>query len=43
LAKLWVPKREHFHYVDALPVLGTGKTDLRELKKLAMQHSGLSQ
>jgi acyl-[acyl-carrier-protein]-phospholipid O-acyltransferase/long-chain-fatty-acid--[acyl-carrier-protein] ligase len=28
LPKLWVPKREHFFAVDAIPVLGTGKVDL---------------
>jgi acyl-[acyl-carrier-protein]-phospholipid O-acyltransferase/long-chain-fatty-acid--[acyl-carrier-protein] ligase len=41
LPRLWVPKREHFHLVEALPVLGTGKTDLRELKRLALQRSGI--
>jgi acyl-[acyl-carrier-protein]-phospholipid O-acyltransferase/long-chain-fatty-acid--[acyl-carrier-protein] ligase len=40
LPKLWIPKREHFHLVEAIPTLGTGKTDLRELKRLALQRSG---
>ena len=35
LPKLWVPKREHFFAVDALPVLGTGKVDLRAARVTA--------
>jgi acyl-[acyl-carrier-protein]-phospholipid O-acyltransferase/long-chain-fatty-acid--[acyl-carrier-protein] ligase len=42
LPKLWIPKREHFYLVDALPVLGTGKTDLRELKRMALQKTGMA-
>ncbi|RPI08450.1 MAG: acyl-[ACP]--phospholipid O-acyltransferase, partial [Acidobacteriales bacterium] len=37
LPKLWVPKRENIHYVEALPTLGTGKLDLCRLKALAAQ------
>lgn len=32
LPRLWLPKRENLHQVDALPQLGTGKLDLRGLK-----------
>jgi acyl-[acyl-carrier-protein]-phospholipid O-acyltransferase/long-chain-fatty-acid--[acyl-carrier-protein] ligase len=37
LPKLWVPKKETIHYVEALPTLGTGKLDLCRLKALAAQ------
>lgn len=33
---LWLPKREHLYPVEELPVLGTGKRDLRALKVLAL-------
>ena len=29
LPKLWIPKRENLYYVDAIPLLGTGKVDLK--------------
>lgn len=35
LPKLWIPKPENFYYVDALPTLGTGKLDLKQVKALA--------
>jgi acyl-[acyl-carrier-protein]-phospholipid O-acyltransferase / long-chain-fatty-acid--[acyl-carrier-protein] ligase len=35
LPKLWVPKQESIHQVDALPTLGTGKIDLRGVRALA--------
>jgi len=35
LPKLWVPKKENFYKVDEFPVLGTGKTDFKQLKTLA--------
>jgi acyl-[acyl-carrier-protein]-phospholipid O-acyltransferase/long-chain-fatty-acid--[acyl-carrier-protein] ligase len=35
LPALWKPKTSQFFHVDALPVLGTGKTDLRGVKALA--------
>ncbi len=36
LPPLFRPKRRDFHRVEALPVLGTGKRDLRGLKALAL-------
>ena len=36
LPALWKPKSGQFVHVDALPVLGTGKLDLRAIKTLAM-------
>jgi acyl-[acyl-carrier-protein]-phospholipid O-acyltransferase/long-chain-fatty-acid--[acyl-carrier-protein] ligase len=36
LPKLWVPKREHVFAVEAIPVLGTGKVDLRAARVAAL-------
>jgi acyl-[acyl-carrier-protein]-phospholipid O-acyltransferase/long-chain-fatty-acid--[acyl-carrier-protein] ligase len=35
LPALWKPRANQFFHVDALPILGTGKTDLRGVKQLA--------
>jgi acyl-[acyl-carrier-protein]-phospholipid O-acyltransferase/long-chain-fatty-acid--[acyl-carrier-protein] ligase len=35
LPRLWLPKPESIHQVDALPTLGTGKLDLRGARSLA--------
>ncbi len=37
LPRLWLPKRENLYQVESLPLLGTGKLDLRGLKTLAQQ------
>jgi acyl-[acyl-carrier-protein]-phospholipid O-acyltransferase/long-chain-fatty-acid--[acyl-carrier-protein] ligase len=37
LPNLFIPKRDNFIKVDHLPVLGTGKLDLRRLKQLALE------
>jgi acyl-[acyl-carrier-protein]-phospholipid O-acyltransferase/long-chain-fatty-acid--[acyl-carrier-protein] ligase len=37
LPNLFIPPRTNFIKVDALPVLGTGKMDLRSLKRIAME------
>ena len=39
LPKLWLPKRENIYQVDNVPVLGTGKLDLRAVKAKALQLS----
>jgi acyl-[acyl-carrier-protein]-phospholipid O-acyltransferase/long-chain-fatty-acid--[acyl-carrier-protein] ligase len=39
LPRLWLPKREDLHLIDAIPTLGTGKTDLRAVKQLALERS----
>jgi len=36
LPKLYIPSPDSFHQVEALPVLGTGKLDLKGLKQMAM-------
>ena len=35
LPALWVPRREHFYQVEALPVMGSGKLDLKLVKQTA--------
>jgi acyl-[acyl-carrier-protein]-phospholipid O-acyltransferase/long-chain-fatty-acid--[acyl-carrier-protein] ligase len=37
LPRLWLPKRDDLHWVEALPLLGTGKIDLRRAKSLVAQ------
>ena len=37
LPRLWLPKREDMHHVESIPTLGTGKTDLRRVKQMAME------
>ncbi|MDR3700692.1 MAG: acyl-[ACP]--phospholipid O-acyltransferase [Candidatus Sulfopaludibacter sp.] len=41
LPRLWLPKRENVHLVESLPLLATGKLDLRGVKSLAQQLSGV--
>jgi acyl-[acyl-carrier-protein]-phospholipid O-acyltransferase/long-chain-fatty-acid--[acyl-carrier-protein] ligase len=38
LPNLFIPRRDNFIKVDQLPVLGTGKLDLRALKRIALAH-----
>jgi acyl-[acyl-carrier-protein]-phospholipid O-acyltransferase/long-chain-fatty-acid--[acyl-carrier-protein] ligase len=40
LPNLWLPRPESFHRVDAIPILGTGKTDLRAVRDLARKLGG---
>lgn len=35
--KLWIPKQENFYWIEAIPILGTGKIDLREVKNIALR------
>jgi acyl-[acyl-carrier-protein]-phospholipid O-acyltransferase / long-chain-fatty-acid--[acyl-carrier-protein] ligase len=42
LPRLWIPKRENLYVVEALPLLGTGKLDLRGVKALAQQLVGVT-
>jgi acyl-[acyl-carrier-protein]-phospholipid O-acyltransferase/long-chain-fatty-acid--[acyl-carrier-protein] ligase len=39
LPNLWKPRPQHFYHIDALPYLGTGKLDLRQIRELAMRMS----
>jgi len=38
LPRLWLPRRDGLIPIEAIPTLGTGKTDLRRLKQLALEH-----
>jgi acyl-[acyl-carrier-protein]-phospholipid O-acyltransferase/long-chain-fatty-acid--[acyl-carrier-protein] ligase len=40
LPNLWLPRPESFHRVDKIPVLGTGKTDLRAVRDRAKALEG---
>ena len=40
LPNLFIPRREHCIKVDALPLLGTGKLDLRAIKQIALARGG---
>jgi acyl-[acyl-carrier-protein]-phospholipid O-acyltransferase/long-chain-fatty-acid--[acyl-carrier-protein] ligase len=35
LPRLWLPRREDVRWVEAIPTLGTGKVDLRAVRRLA--------
>ena len=35
MPRLWIPKRENLYPVESLPLLGTGKLDLRAVRDLA--------
>ena len=39
LPNLWKPRADQFLQVDAFPLLGTGKLDLRKVKELAQKFS----
>ena len=40
IPNLFLPARSHFIKVHALPVLGTGKLDLRRVKQIALERLG---
>ncbi len=35
LPRLWIPTPDSFHHVEEIPLLGTGKLDLRRIRELA--------
>lgn len=37
---LWIPRRENFIRVDAIPILGTGKLDLQAVRMMASTEKG---
>jgi acyl-[acyl-carrier-protein]-phospholipid O-acyltransferase/long-chain-fatty-acid--[acyl-carrier-protein] ligase len=39
LPNLWKPRADQYYHTDALPMLGTGKLDLRKIRELAAQFS----
>ena len=40
LPPLWIPKRDQFYLVEAIPLLGTGKVDLMKARALAAERVG---
>ena len=40
LPKLWLPRKENFFPVDSLPILGSGKLDLKKVKETARRLAG---
>ena len=40
LPNLWMPRADQFFRVEALPLLGIGKLDLRRIRELALELSG---
>ena len=40
LPKLWLPRRENFYPIETLPILGSGKLDLKQLKETAKNLAG---
>jgi acyl-[acyl-carrier-protein]-phospholipid O-acyltransferase/long-chain-fatty-acid--[acyl-carrier-protein] ligase len=40
LPNLWIPSRDDFVKVDEIPILGTGKVDLRKLREIAVERRG---
>lgn len=40
LPALWIPKTEDFYLIESLPILGSGKLDLKSLKNMARNFSG---
>jgi acyl-[acyl-carrier-protein]-phospholipid O-acyltransferase/long-chain-fatty-acid--[acyl-carrier-protein] ligase len=39
LPKLWIPKRENLFLIDTLPLLGSGKVDLKKVKAMASERA----
>jgi acyl-[acyl-carrier-protein]-phospholipid O-acyltransferase / long-chain-fatty-acid--[acyl-carrier-protein] ligase len=39
LPNLWTPRANQFFFVESLPLLGTGKLDLRRIRELALEMS----
>ncbi len=37
LPNLWLPSRESFYEVEGIPLLGTGKLDLKGIKQMALE------
>jgi acyl-[acyl-carrier-protein]-phospholipid O-acyltransferase/long-chain-fatty-acid--[acyl-carrier-protein] ligase len=42
LPNLWLPSRDSFIEVDAIPLLGTGKLDLKGVQQTALEKTGLA-
>lgn len=42
LPSLWIPTPDSFRHVNAIPVLGTGKMDLKQMKDVALTEFGVT-
>ena len=40
LPKLWIPKRENLYWIESIPLLGSGKVDLKSVRSLALEKAG---
>ena len=40
MPKLWIPRRDSFFLVEEIPLLGSGKVDLKKAKTMAVERSG---
>jgi acyl-[acyl-carrier-protein]-phospholipid O-acyltransferase/long-chain-fatty-acid--[acyl-carrier-protein] ligase len=40
LPPIWIPSPDSFHQIDEIPILGTGKLDLKRVKDLALEVTG---
>ncbi len=39
LPKLWIPKRDRLYPLESIPLHGSGKTDLKKLRAMAIEAS----
>ena len=39
LPRLWIPKRDNLYYLDPIPMLGSGKVDLKKVRELALRYA----
>jgi len=40
LPNIWIPRGENLYCVDAIPLLGSGKVDLKQVKMMAIERAG---
>jgi acyl-[acyl-carrier-protein]-phospholipid O-acyltransferase / long-chain-fatty-acid--[acyl-carrier-protein] ligase len=39
LPKLWIPKKENLYWIESIPLLGSGKVDLKKVKVMAAERA----
>jgi acyl-[acyl-carrier-protein]-phospholipid O-acyltransferase/long-chain-fatty-acid--[acyl-carrier-protein] ligase len=39
LPKLWIPKKDNLYWVESIPLLGSGKVDLKKVKAMAVERA----
>jgi acyl-[acyl-carrier-protein]-phospholipid O-acyltransferase/long-chain-fatty-acid--[acyl-carrier-protein] ligase len=42
IPNLWIPSPDSFLEIDSIPVLGTGKLDLKSMETIAQERFGVS-